>query len=102
MRTQDLDHFEQLAHRLAYGDRPPEVEVEQVLDATGRSWADLEARADVHRWRRRAAPRAASPLEVYQQRTKVLGVHEGLVVVWTPILLFLLGLAALGAILLLG
>ncbi|MGE0707031.1 MAG: hypothetical protein AB7N76_02430 [Planctomycetota bacterium] len=58
-----------------------------MLEATRRTREELEARAEMHRWRVSAPPRPPSPLESYQEEAKVLGVHEGMVVVWIPILL---------------
>lgn len=100
MRTQDLDRFEQLAHRLAgVGTLDGVDDVDEVLAATGRTMSDLQARADVHRWRQNRAPRQPSPLEAYQEQAKIFGLHEGLVVVGTPILILLLAAVALGAVL---
>jgi hypothetical protein len=84
VRTQDLNRFESLARALSYDQELDPAEVEDVLAATRRTREELENRAQAIRGRRVPAP--PGELERYQEETKIMGLHEGLVIVALPIM----------------
>ena len=88
MLAEDMNRYERLARALSYGQTLDEAEVQAVLAATRHSREELERRAEVLAGLRER-PRDESELERYQEETKILGVHEGLVIVIIPLLLMI-------------
>ena len=88
MLASDMNRYERIARAISYGKTVDEAEVQDVLEATKHTREDLERRAEVLRGLRER-PRNESELERYAEETKVLGVHEGLVIVIIPLLLMI-------------